>query len=79
MPSNKAIGSNEIESNEIESTEIRASGFRHIGSKANALEAESMPLNHRLKLTAPSGSRFLLGGGENPGPMGNKRAPRAAA
>ena len=90
MPSNKAIGSTEIESNEIgsekigsteiESTTIRASGIRKFGSKANAIGAESMPLNNRLKLTAPSGHAFCFSAVVGMcGRGAKKRAPRPAA
>ena len=80
MPSNKAIESKEIESTEIESTAIRASGIRKFGSKAKAYGAKSMPLNNRLKLTAPSVHAFCISAVVGKcGRGAKKRAPRPAA
>ena len=85
MPSNKAIESTEIRSKEIGSKEIestanKASGIRKFGSKANAIGAESMPLNNRLKLTAPSGHAFCFSAVVGMcGRGAKKRAPRPAA
>jgi len=76
----KEIGSKEIGSKEIGSTAIRAKGIRKIGSKANAYGAESMPLNNRLKLTAPSGHAFCISAVVGMcGRGAKKRAPRPAA